>query len=66
MDNELSNDIWQGLIVALLLIVPFWKVHKRAGLWPPLSLIIFLPWLGLVISPLILAFTPWPAAKARN
>ncbi len=66
MTNELGNDVLQGLIAALLLIFPIWKIHKRAGIWPPLSLIIFIPWLGLVISPLILAFVPWPSANTNN
>ncbi|MCU7813170.1 MAG: hypothetical protein KZQ77_18350 [Candidatus Thiodiazotropha sp. (ex Notomyrtea botanica)] len=63
METSLTTDLIQGLIAAFVLIIPFWKIHEKAGFHPALSLIIFIPWLGLVVSPLILAFAPWPYLK---
>lgn len=49
-------------ILGLILILPLWKIHARAGLKPALSLLIFVPYLGLLIVIGLLAFRPWPAA----
>lgn len=60
MDTNIASDLIQGFIAALVVIIPLWKIHEKAGFNPYLSLIVFVPWLGLVFSPLILAFAPWP------
>jgi len=60
MDTDIVNDLIQGFVAALIVIVPLWKIHEKAGFNPYLSLIAFVPWLGLLVSPLILAFAPWP------
>ena len=49
------------LVVALLVIVPCWKIFQRAGLNPALSLFIFVPVLGWWIAGAILAYSKWPA-----
>ena len=63
MDTSIVSDLIQGFIAALIMIVPLWKIHEKAGFNPGLSLIVFLPGFGLLISPLILAFAPWPTLK---
>ena len=52
------------IFLALVLIVPMWRIFDRAGLNPYLSLILFVPFFGLVIVLLILAFTRWPNTEA--
>lgn len=45
----------------LLLIVPVWRIFRRAGFHPALSLVMFIPGVGIVIAALLLAFRRWPA-----
>jgi hypothetical protein len=52
------------VIIALLAIVPCWKIFQRVGLNPALSLFIFVPGLGWWISGAILAFSKWPTDVA--
>jgi amino acid permease len=52
------------IFLALVLIVPMWRIFDRAGLNPYLSLILFVPFFGLVIVLLMLAFTRWPNTEA--
>jgi hypothetical protein len=49
------------LVVALLVIFPCWKIFRRVGLNPALTLFIFVPGLGWWIAGAILAFSNWPA-----
>ena len=49
-----------SFFLALVLIVPMWRIFDRAGLNPYLSLILFVPFFGLLIVLLMLAFTGWP------
>ncbi|MFY9746448.1 MAG: hypothetical protein WA891_19755 [Acidobacteriaceae bacterium] len=46
------------LIGALLWILPFWFIFKKAGFSPWLSLLLFLPLVNLVMI-YILAFSEW-------
>jgi uncharacterized membrane protein YoaK (UPF0700 family) len=51
------------LIVALfvfLFIVPLWKICKRAGMKPALSVIAVIPFVGVAIVSAILALKEWP------
>lgn len=45
----------------LLLVVPLWRIFARAGFSPAWSLLIFLPYAGMVSVLIVLAFFPWPA-----
>jgi len=51
------------LFLALVLIVPAWRVFDRAGLNPLWSLCLFIPVFGPLIVVLMLAFTRWPATE---
>jgi len=48
-------------VAALILIVPAWRICRRVGHHPALSLLLFLPGVGLIILACILAFGRWPA-----
>lgn len=47
------------VVVTALLLVPVWRIHRRAGLMPALSLLIIVPFAGVIVSSLILAFSRW-------
>jgi hypothetical protein len=56
-------DVLFTLPVAVLVIIPLWRIYERAGLAAPLSLIVFVPYVGLFLAAAILAFADWPAAS---
>lgn len=45
-----------ALVIAALLIIPLWRVCTRAGFFGALSLLIFLPWFGVLYVGAILLF----------
>ena len=45
--------------VAVLLLVPAWRLFQRAGLPPLLSLLILVPTVGVFVVAGILAFARW-------
>ncbi|MEO1490931.1 MAG: hypothetical protein AAFV19_02115 [Pseudomonadota bacterium] len=47
------------LIVAAILVIPFWRILPRAGLPAPVALVAVIP-LGAVILLWVLAFKRWP------
>jgi hypothetical protein len=50
------------LIITLVWFVPFWKIFKKAGFAPALSLLMILPLMNVVML-FFLAFSEWPALK---
>jgi hypothetical protein len=52
------------LLVALLLIIPTWRICVRAGFSGALSLFHLVPLIGSFIVMAILAFSDWPAGEA--
>ena len=50
----------------ILLIIPLWRICARAGYHPALSLICLIPFVGLLIVAVVLAFTEWPSAERRR
>ncbi len=66
MENTVLLDILAGFVFGLPLIVPLWKIHAKAGMRPALSLLVFLPYLGLLITTMVLAFSRWPATAWAN
>jgi len=63
MEN-LAIELMGHIILALLLIVPLWMIYKKAGKNPAFSLFLFIPYLGLLIVAIILAFSRWPATES--
>lgn len=55
-----------SFIVSLILIVPVWKIFTKAGLQPALSLLVFIPLFGLIVTVMVLAFNEWPAFKNQT
>ena len=53
------------VLVALLLIVPTWRICVRAGFSGALSLFHMVPVIGSLIVMAILAFSDWPSGEAR-
>ena len=51
-----------GVLVALVGVLPFWYICKKAGLSPWLSLIMIIPF-GALVLPFIIAFINWPALQ---
>ena len=61
-------EFQEGLIgwvvgVCVLLLLPLWRIHKRAGLPPALSLLVLIPYAGVLIASLVLAIARWPAIE---
>jgi len=50
-------------ILALIVMFPMWRIFKRAGFNPALSLLVLVPWVGLLIASAILAFAEWPRLR---
>jgi hypothetical protein len=55
------NAISAPLAFGLLVIFPLWRIFRRAGFHPAWSLLIFLPYVGLLLVLAMLAFARWPA-----
>jgi hypothetical protein len=62
----LISQILSQIIFAILVVFPLWKIHEKAGKNPALSLFVFIPYLGLFIVALILAFSNWPATETTS
>lgn len=54
------------LLLALVLIIPTWRICTRAGFSGAWSLLHFLPVIGSFIVMAILAFGDWPNGEARS
>ena len=54
------------LLVALVLIIPTWRICTRAGFSGALSLFHLVPLIGSFIVMAILAVGDWPAGEARH
>ncbi len=49
-------------VIAILLIVPYWKIFSKAGFSGWLSLTMLIPLINLLV-PYYLAFAAWPVHK---
>ena len=52
------------LLVALVLIIPTWRICTRAGFSGALSLFHLVPFIGSFIVMAMLAFSTWPNGEA--
>ena len=64
MDPSISIAVTLGF--SLLLVYPFWRIYRRAGLNPWFSLLVFLPYVGLPAAAAILAFQTWPTGESKR
>lgn len=51
------------LVVAVVVVIPFWRICTRVGYSPWLSLLILLPLINIVFI-YFLAFSEWPVKKS--
>lgn len=54
------------LLVALILIIPTWRICTRAGFSGALSLFHLVPLIGSFIVMAVLAFSTWPNGEASS
>ena len=67
MAEDTINEMIGWFFGALVLVLyPAWRIHKRAGLQPALSLLILIPYVGIVVSALVLIMSPWPNVPASK
>ena len=50
------------LFMALIIIFPFWKIFSKAGFHGALSLLMLIPFVGIIMI-FFLAFAKWPVNK---
>ena len=60
----LGNHDLHLLIVAAVIIVPFWQIFSKAGYSGWLSFLMLLPFINL-IALYVLAFSDWPALRKK-
>jgi hypothetical protein len=51
------------LLLAVLVIIPAWRILRKAGFVPALSLALIVPLLGWFCVLIVLAFVQWPALR---
>jgi hypothetical protein len=54
------------LLIATLIVIPAWRILRKAGFIPALSLVLIVPILGWFFITIVLAFVPWPTLKRRT
>lgn len=57
--NEFAIIQWL-IAAAILFVVPFWRIIKRAGFKPALALLALVPG-GILVLLWVIAFAKWPA-----
>ncbi len=50
--------VWVAM-AAIFFLTPTWIIYKRAGLNPWFSFIVFVPYLGIWLSGIVLAVSHW-------
>lgn len=66
MDAALLQDLSRQALLALLLVIPAWKICAKAGFAPATALLIFIPYVGYLALSLRLALAAWPATAAAR
>lgn len=51
-----------GLVFAIIIVIPFWRIFSRAGLSKWLSLLMVVPVVN-IITLYFLAFSSWPSLR---
>jgi hypothetical protein len=54
-----------ALLGALLVVVPYWFIFRKAGFHPALSLLMIIPLVGVIMR-FYLAFADWPSLKRQD
>ena len=56
--------VWITVLIALVLIIPTWRICTRAGFSGALALFHLVPLIGSFIVMGVLAFSDWPNGEA--
>ncbi len=64
-DGFFGTHLFGMVIMAVLIVVPFWRICSKAGYPGPLSLLMLLPIANLILL-YFLAFARWPALEGRH
>jgi len=51
------------LLFTLMMAIPLWKIHEKAGQNPAIAISCFIPLVGPLISMGVLAFGKWKVAN---
>ena len=62
----MEEYIYEMIGIAILILFPVWRIFKRAGLNPLFSLSMFIPFVGILASGLILSFSKWNIGIAAS
>ncbi|MAL99814.1 hypothetical protein [Hydrocarboniclastica marina] len=66
MEQQMTGTGLLGmLITGIILVVPFWKICKKAGYPAPLSLLVLIPLVNLGLF-YFLAFADWPVFRSQE
>ncbi len=61
--ESLGFEYWY-IAEVVLLQYPVWRIFKRVGIFPWLSLIVLVPVLGIIFCALIMALSKWQIQAA--
>jgi len=53
------------IVMASVIVVPFWRIFSKAGFPGALSLLMFIPLVNLIMI-FVLAFAEWPALRDKK
>jgi len=59
-------ELIEWLIIATLVIIPAWRILRKAGFVPALSLVLIVPILGWFCVTIVLAFVQWSTLMRRT
>ncbi len=54
----LKFEYWY-IAEVILLQYPVWRIYKRVGIFPWFSLVVLIPFLGIIFCALIVALSKW-------
>ena len=59
-------EVFQVLIIGLLIFLPVLLIYKKAGFHPAWAALVFLPGFGLLLIFMQLALLPWPNLRDKT
>ena len=60
----METFIYHAIGILIFVLYPVWRIFRRAGLNPVFSLVVFVPYGGVFIAGLILAFSKWQVSAS--
>jgi hypothetical protein len=60
--SEILLILFVVLIFTIIVLIPYWRIFRKAGFQPPLSLLMILPLVNVVML-YYLAFAEWPSLR---